>query len=116
MATTKNKIFRSLMAIGLLAVTGATLSHAGEAKHDDGKNLQMFSQAKISLAEAIKAAEQKTGGKALEAELDDEAKTLQFEVEIVKDGKIHEVMVDGNTGQVLKAALDDEDESAEDEK
>lgn len=116
MTTISNKTFLTSMAIGLLALAVA-VSHAGETKHDDGKKLQLFSQAKISLAEAIKIAEQKIGGKALEAELDDEAKSVQFEVEIVKDGKIHEVMVDGKTGQVLKTALENEkDEGTENEK
>ena len=53
----------------------------------------------------------------MEAELDDESNTVQFEIEILKDGKIHEVMVDGKTGKVLKVSLDDESgESAENEK
>jgi len=65
----------------------------------------------------IKAAENKTGGKAMEAEVDDESNTVQFEVEIVKDGKIHDVLVDGITGKVLKVSLDDESkESTENEK
>ena len=54
----------------------------------------------------------------MEAELDDEAETVQFEVEVVKDGKILKVSVDGKTGLVLAAALDDDkdDEHAETEK
>ncbi|MDD5274633.1 MAG: hypothetical protein PHR16_00955 [Methylovulum sp.] len=44
----------------------------------------------------------------MEAELDDEAKTIQFEVEVVKDGAIHKVIVDGKSGLVLQVALDDE--------
>jgi uncharacterized membrane protein YkoI len=53
----------------------------------------------------------------MEAELDDESNTVQFEIESLKDGKIHEVMVDGITGKVLKVSLDDESkESTENEK
>ena len=53
----------------------------------------------------------------MEAELDDESNTVQFEIEVLKDGKIHEVMVDGKTGKVLKVSLDNEaNESTENEK
>jgi len=116
MTTKYNKILISLISIGLIAGTGITLTQASESKSDEAKELQLFSQAKISLVDAIKVAEQKTGGKALEAELDDDAQAVQFEVEIVKDGKVHEVKVDGKTGEVLKVALEEEaGESAEKE-
>ena len=100
-----------------MAGTAANLAQAGESKDKETKELQLFSQAKISLTEAIKAAEQKTGGKAVEAEINDESSTVQFEIEILKDGKIHEVKVDGKTGKVLKVSLEDESsESTENEK
>jgi len=108
MTARHNNILVTLLTIGLTTGAGVTITQAAVSKNDEAKELQLFSQAKISLSEAIKAAEQKTGGKALEAELDDEAKTVQFEIEIVKDGMIHKVMVDGKTGHVLNAALDDE--------
>jgi len=53
----------------------------------------------------------------MEADIDDESSTVQFEIETVKDGKIHKVMVDGKTGNVLKVSLDDEsNEGIENEK
>ena len=112
-----NTILTALFTMVIMTVTAANVAQAGESKDKEAKELKLFSQAKISLSEAIKAAEQKTGGKALEAELDEESNTVQFEVEILKDGKIHEVMVDGKTGNVLKVSLDDEsNESTENEK
>jgi uncharacterized membrane protein YkoI len=72
------------------------------------KSYSFICQAKIALTDAIKAAEHKTGGKAMEAEVDDESRTVQFEVEVLKDGKVHEVKVDGITGKVLKVSLEDE--------
>ena len=105
------------MALMTVTVAVANAAQAGESKEEEAKELQLFSQAKISLTKAIKAAEQKTGGKALEAELDDEANSVQFEIEILKDGKIHEVLVDGKTGKILKVSLEDESsESTENEK
>jgi len=97
-------------------ITAASMAQAGESKDKEANELKLFGQAKISLTEAIKAAEKKTGGKALEAELDDESNSVQFEIEVLKDGKIHDVFVDGKTGKVLKVSLDDESgESSENE-
>ncbi|ESS73807.1 hypothetical protein MGMO_9c00030 [Methyloglobulus morosus KoM1] len=69
-----------------MAGTTVNLAQAGESKEKEAKELQLFSQAKITLSEAIKAAEHKTGGKAMEAEIDDESNSIQFEVEVLKDG------------------------------
>ena len=112
-----NKILTALFTMAIMTATAANVAQAGESKEKEAKELKLFSEAKISLIEAIKAAEQKTGGKAMEAELDDESNTVQFEIEILKDGKIHEVLVDGKTGKVLKVSLEDEsNESTENEK
>lgn len=112
-----NIILTALFTMVIMTVTAANVVQAAESKDNEAKELQLFSQAKISLTEAIKAAELKTGGKAVEADLDDESKTVQFEVEVLKNGKIHEVKVDGKTGKVLKVSLDNEaNESTENEK
>ena len=112
-----NIILQAMLAMVIMTSATANIAQAGESKDKEAKELKLFSQAKISLTEAIKVAEQKVGGKAMEAEVDDESNTVQFEVEILKDGKIHEVMVDGKTGKVLKVSLEDESkESTENEK
>lgn len=110
------KIVTTIFAM-MVAGSAVSLAQATETKEKEVNELQLFSQAKISLQDAIKAAEQKTGGKAMEAELNDESAAVQFEVEIVKNGKVHEVIVDGKTGQVLKVSLEDEaKEGAENKK
>ena len=112
-----HKILTALFTLVIIAGSAANMAQAGESKEKEAKELTLFSQAKISLIDAIKAAEKKVGGKAMEAELDDESNTVQFEIEILKDGKIHEVIVDGITGKVLKVSLeDDSSESTEKEK
>jgi uncharacterized membrane protein YkoI len=103
------KIQRGCCSVLLIAASVLTLGHAAENKDNEAKELKLFNHAAISLMDAIKAAEHKTGGKAMEAEIDDEAKTVQYEVEIVKGGKIHKVIVDGKTGQVLIVKQDDEE-------
>ena len=97
--------------------SNVNLAQAAKSESKEAKELQLFSQATISLKDAIKAAEQKTGGKAMEAGMNDESAAVQFEIEILKDGKVHEVIVDGKTGKVLKVSLEDESgEGAENEK
>lgn len=116
MSNKRNKIQMTLLATVIMAGTVVNLAQAGESKEKEAKEIQLFNQAKITLSEAIKAAEQKTGGKAMEAEVDDESDSVQFEIEILKDGKIHEVKVDGKTGKALKVSLGEEsDEGAESE-
>ena len=113
----QKKFLTAMLAMILLTSATLNIAQASESKAEEAKELQLFSQAKISLIKAIKAAEKKTGGKALEAELDDGSSTVQFEIKILKDGKVHEVIVDGKTGNVLKVSLDDEsNESTENEK
>lgn len=111
-----HKIPSTLFAIVLMTGVGVSVTQA-ESKDEEAKEIALFNQAKISLSDAIKAAEQKTGGKALEADLDDESATVQFEIETLKGNLVQKVIVDGKTGAVLKVSLDDEsDENAEHEK
>jgi uncharacterized membrane protein YkoI len=117
MNTKHPKILTALFTIVTIAGSAVNLAQAAETKGKEAKELQLFSQATISLQDAIKAAEHKTGGKAMEAEINDESAAVQFEIEIVKEGKVHEVIVDGKTGHVLKVALEDEaNEGAENDK
>lgn len=108
MSNKHNKILTATFVMVIMAGTAVNMAQAGESKEKEAKELQLFSQAKISLSDAIKAAEHKIGGKAMEAELDDESSAVQFEIDVLKDGKVHEVMVDGITGKVLKVSLEDE--------
>jgi len=108
----KNQQAKIVSMIFALMMVGSAinLTQANETKDKEVNELQLFSQAKITLQEAIKIAEQKTGGKAIEAEIDDDSAAVQFEVEIVKEGKVHEVIIDGKTGKVLKVSLEDDKE------
>ncbi len=108
----KNQQAKIVSMIFALMMVGSAinLTQANETKDKEVNELQLFSQAKITLQEAIKIAEQKTGGKAIEAEIDDDSAAVQYEVEIVKEGKVHEVIIDGKTGKVLKVSLEDDKE------
>ena len=70
-----------------------------------------------SLLQAIVTAEQTAGGKATEAELDDDSRAPVYKVKVVPgDGKTLAVTVDGVSGKVVssKPAGDHEDDDAPD--
>jgi uncharacterized membrane protein YkoI len=82
---------------------------------EDQDELARLAASSTTLAAAIATAEQHTGGKAIEASADDDDDTLLFEVEIAKDNTVHEVMVDGATGEVVKVKTDQHDEDDDDD-
>jgi uncharacterized membrane protein YkoI len=55
----------------------------------------------ISMAEAIKAAQGRLPGGVLEAEIESRGGREVYEIEIVSTGKIHEVQVDAQSGQII---------------
>lgn len=69
-----------------------------------------------TLAQAVQTAEQATGGKAVEAEIeleDDEG--LEIEVVVLKDGKLIEVEIDPATGKVTETEEEDDDGDGDDD-
>lgn len=79
--------------------------------------LEYFAAAKTTLGQAITAAERAAGGKAIEAELDGDAKGPVFAVEVAgADGGLVKVTVDGVSGKVLASgpASDDEKDDGND--
>jgi uncharacterized membrane protein YkoI len=80
--------------------------------HDEDLNALMASP--TTLAMAITAAEQKVGGNAIEARLEDEDDALRFKVEVIKDATVHQVLVDGATGTVLTVSAAEDDDHDED--
>jgi uncharacterized membrane protein YkoI len=74
---------------------------AGFATDDDEKQrADALAKASITLSEAVTRAEAKTGGKALEAELEVKKDQAFFEIETVKDGVVVEVKIDAKSGEV----------------
>lgn len=59
----------------------------------------------IGVARAVAAAEQATGGRAFEADLDTERGVLVYEIDLVKDGRPMEASVDATSGRVVRQSL-----------
>jgi uncharacterized membrane protein YkoI len=98
----------AVIAAAALALSGPAWSDSKEGKKK-GK-AEMAASAKVPMEQAVKAAADKTGGKAIEAELEREHGKIVWEIEVVTaDGKTVEVHVDAETGEVI----DVEDKKAE---
>ena len=80
-------------AAALLAMSGAALADSDEAA--------LMQSAQQGLAQAIAAAEQETGGKAIEAEFDEERGTGYWEVTTVTDAARFDLKLDANSGQIV---------------
>jgi uncharacterized membrane protein YkoI len=94
--------------LGVSLFTGAALAKEHEDTATD--EAKIMSSTKITLRQAIASAEQATAGKAVGAGIEDQDGTVHFEVTVLKDGTRQKVLVDIQSGQVVKsvAAADDD--------
>jgi uncharacterized membrane protein YkoI len=68
---------------------------------------QKLAAATVRLQDAINAAEQATGGRAYEAKLEKNSFGVEYEVEVLAEGKKLEVSVDAQTAKVMGIRKDD---------
>lgn len=80
--------------VALLAMSGAALA--------DSEEVALMRSAQQSLADAIAAAEQETGGKAIEAEFDEERGMGYWEITTVTETARFELKLDANSGQIVE--------------
>ena len=102
----------------LVAAGIATAGGLAFAKTTGGDNDAVgdLAKAKITLAQAVSAAETQAGGKATKAELEGERGTVVFDVEVVTaDNKVFDVKVDAVDGKVLSSKLDQADRGEKDD-
>ena len=100
-------------AIAAFAIAAAGGAYAG---HGDEGDAALRAQAKISLVQAVAAAERHAKGKAVRAELENENGTAVYVVEVFDGAKANDVKVDARDGKVLSARADnDEHEDMDDE-
>lgn len=117
---TSYKTLRSALAVfaatGALALAAAsTPATATEPQgKDDAAEHSKLAEAKLGLADAVAAAEKQSGGKAVNAALDNEQAAATFEVEIMTSNGSRTLAVDGQTGSVTEAADTSEGDGNED--
>lgn len=103
---------RKRLWYGALVAGVVASSLAFAAGNEEQYDAAALAQAKVSLAQAIAAAEQHANGKAVRAELEDENGTFVYGVEVINGTKVTDVKVDIRDGRILSAQADpDEHES-----
>ena len=83
-------------------------SHAMAGGDKNAAKKEAVKSATITMADAIKTAEERVGGTAIEAEVDRRNRdTFYYEVEVVTpEGVKNEVRIDMKTGEVVKVERD----------
>ena len=93
------------MAGALLAASGIA-AYATTGMENDAAALPAT---KISLSQAVAAAEQQANGQATRAELEHTRSGIVFDVEVVSGAKVFDVRVDADKGTVISSAEDQAD-------
>jgi uncharacterized membrane protein YkoI len=102
---------RTILAtvFALTTVAGTCIAFAGENGHetDQQDELSAVTSAKTSLSQAIAAAEQETGGKAVDTGLENQDGVMAYEIEIAKGNTLQRVLIDLDSGKVIKVMAGD---------
>ena len=109
----KTNIFlAALLASGALAAatTGGVYGANDNDKDDEAREIDVVMTAPVSLAQAIATAETESQGRTLEAGAEDEDGRVLYEVTTLADGKIHEFLIDPQSGAVLDREVEEAEE------
>lgn len=102
---------RSVNLTALTVFSATAMSTAFAAKYPDSDALQI-GDAKISMTQAVAAAENRVGGKVARAEYGRYKGQWVFDIEVVKDKNIMHVKVYPTNGKVIAAIQDIADRDA----
>jgi len=88
----------AILAISLVVALGT----AAWSNENEGKVADLVKDAKVTIDQAIKTAQEKVQGTVVEAELEKKHGKTVWEVEVVgADGKVTEVHIDATDGTVI---------------
>ena len=111
------KISVLALLIAASVATAGGLAFAKQSSSAENDAVTDLAKAKISLVQAVSAAEAQVSGKATKAELEIELGALVFDVEVVTtDSKVFDVKVDAIDGEVLSSNLDAVDRADKDDR
>ena len=105
----------SLLAVATIVALGGAAGIAQAGDKLDAAEMTKLAAAKTSLSQAIAIAEKETGGKAIDADFDNENGTLSLEIEVLKDNAVSKVIIDADTGKVVKTAVANSENDENDE-
>ena len=97
-----------VLGAAILALGASAAVHAGQSPEQENDAIADLSLAKVSITEAVAAAERAAGGKATRAGLENEGAGLIYKVEVANPAtrKVMNVRVDGASGKILGARED----------
>lgn len=104
----KKSITIAALASGAALITVVAFAAPRQPEADD--DYAALSAAKITLTQAITAAEQHVQGRAIKAELENVNGKLVYEVEVVKQNMATDVKVDSADGRIVSAKADPQDQ------
>ena len=105
----RNTIIATIVVALGLASGAAAFAQTGADTESNA--LADLAKAKVTLNQAISAAEAQAGGKAIQAELDGANGTPVYKVAVVSaNSQVHDVTVDVTDGKVLSSKLDHADQ------
>jgi len=103
--------------VSLLVCAAATTAAAAVAAAAGRDNDAVaIANAKVSIVQAIVAAEQHANGKAARAEFENSKQGWVYDVEVVSGAKVFDVRVDAGKGTVISSAEDRTDHDDEHDK
>ena len=105
----KRAVKVSVTAAGLAALVSISVIAAAAVTHEN--DASAVTQAKVSLVDAVGAAERHVNGKAARAEYEPTAKpgAWVYDIEVVTASKVFDVKVDATSGAVLSSSEDSTD-------
>lgn len=92
-------VLAGILASGVIGGSVAAYARNGDAPTDEAA---IMANAKVTMAQAIATAEQTVGGKAVGSGIEDQDGTVYLEVQVLKGGTRHKVLIDPQSGKVVK--------------
>ena len=89
-----------------VVIAAGSFAIAGNKNHAEENDALAVQQAKISLMQAVAAAERHTPGRSTKAEFEHSQGKAVFDVEVVAGAKVMDVKVDATSGAVIAATED----------
>lgn len=103
------------MVLIFLGIVSASAFAATKTSSDTENDALAVASNKVTLTQAISAAEQNVNGQAIKAKFSTKNTIAVYNVEVVKNKEVYDVKVDAQSGAVLSSSLDKTDNSSEED-
>lgn len=97
------------LAAGTLG--GSVAAYARNGGDTPTDEAAIMANAKVTMAEAIATAEREVGGKAAGSGIEDQDGKVYLEVQVLKGGTRHKVLIDPQSGKVVKTVTADNEQN-----